>query len=415
MVFPPDGSGVPKVPFADALIAVARDHFTFLTASEEDQQVEGVETRMAKIEETMRKIPAQLPQQKGSTPAAPLAPAAKPKATVSRKKPTAPTAPAAGLDPTLMQQALQAGVSKEALGEVLSLVGGQPSAKIAPQAVQDAVELTSDEDGPEPALHPGASGSADPLGHAVLQLSKIVSYMHDKKKQKKDRWCSKGLFKWWLFQIPCCSFTFSSALADREPKLLYQEIERLMGEDWEQGSSLPGVSHLPTTARGWLEHRSKIGAFSGAIRPAWIMAGAWDDLRGGHIDRARARLALGVAACDQQAYDKGSWLLSGELSLENHPPYGAFASHPAVESYEAPHTKLIDGRWFELIVSKLKGIATFQEQKIKLAPQTGKRSEELSEEREKEKTRKPKPGKGGGKKGDKNGKAEETASPTPLP
>ena len=61
------------------------------------------------------------------------------------------------------------------------------------------------------------------------------------------------------------------------PKLIYQEIERLMAEDWEQGSSLPGVSHLPTTARGWLEHRSKIGAFAGAIRPSWIMAGAWDD------------------------------------------------------------------------------------------------------------------------------------------
>ena len=426
VVFPPDGSGVPKVPFADALIAVARDHFTFLTASEEDQQVEGVETRMAKIEETMRKILAQLPQQKGSTPAAPLAPAAKPKATVSRKKPTAPTAPAAGLDPTLMQQALQAGVSKEALGEVLSLVGGQPSAKIAPQAVQDAVELTSDEDGPEPALHPGASGSADPLGHAVLQLSKIVSYMHDKKKQKKDRsleaildraesGAPKDSSSGGSSRSHAAALHSLQRLLIENPKLLYQEIERLMGEDWEQGSSLPGVSHLPTTARGWLEHRSKIGAFSGAIRPAWIMAGAWDDLRGGHIDRARARLALGVAACDQQAYDKGSWLLSGELSLENHPPYGAFASHPAVESYEAPHTKLIDGRWFELIVSKLKGIATFQEQKIKLAPQTGKRSEELSEEREKEKTRKPKPGKGGGKKGDKNGKAEETASPTPLP
>lgn len=427
VVFPPDGNGVPKVPFADALIAVARDHFTFLTAGEEDQQPGDVETRMGKIEETLQRILAQLPAPKGPAPtAAPLAPAAKSKAGVPGKKPSASPAPAAGLDPTMMQQALQAGVSPEALGEVMSLVGSRPPGKIAPQAVQDAVELTSDEDGPEPVLPPGASGSADPLGHAVLQLSKIVTYMHAEKKQKKDRSLEAILDRAESGAPKDSSSSGSSrshAAALRSlqrllvdnPKLIYQEIERLMAEDWEQGSSLPGVSHLPTTARGWLEHRSKIGAFAGAIRPSWIMAGAWDDLRAGHIDRARARLALGVAAYDQQAYDKGSWLLSGELSLENHPPYGSFASHPVVESYEAPHTKLIDGRWFDLIVSKLKGIATFQEQKIKLAPQRGKRGEELTDEKEKEKPKKPKPGKGGGKKGDKSAKAEDTASPSPSP
>lgn len=406
VVFPPDGSGVPKVPFAEALVAVARDHFTFLT---------------------VQKILSQLPVQQGIVlPAAPAASAAKPKASAPKKNIPAPPVRAAGLDPTLMQQALQAGVSPEALGEVMSLVGNQPPAKIAPQAVKDAVELTSDEDGPEPALAPGESGLADPLGQAVLQLSKIVSYMHAEKKQKKDR-SLEAILDGAESGVPKDSSSSGSSrshaaalrslqrLLVDNPKLIYQEIERLMAEDWEQGSSLPGVSHLPTTARGWLEHRSKIGAFAGAIRPSWIMAGAWDDLRAGHTDRARARLALGVAAYDQQAYDKGSWLLSGELSLEGHPPYGAFAAHPNVESYEAPHTKLIDGRWFDLIVSKLKGIATFQEQKIKLAPQRGKRGEELSDEKEKEKPKKPKPGKGGGKKGDKSSKAEETASPSPSP
>ena len=403
VVFPPDGNGVPKVPFADALIAVARDHFTFLTAGEEDQQPEDVETRMGKIEETLQRILAQLPAPGGPAPTvAKVAPAAKSKAGVPEKRPSAAPAAAAGLDPVMMQQALQAGVSPEALGEVMSLVGSRPPGKIVPQAVQDAVELTSDEDGPEPALPQGASGSPDPLGHAVLQLSKIVTYMHAEKKQQKDRSLEAILDRAESGAPKDSSSSGSSRshaaalrslqrLLVNNPKLIYQEIERLMAEDWEQGSSLPGVSHLPTTARGWLEHRSKIGAFAGAIRPSWIMAGAWDDLRAGHIDRARARLALGVAAYDQQAYDK------------------------LVESYEAPHTKLIDGRWFDLIVSKLKGIASFQEQKIKLAPQRGKRSEELTDEKEKEKPKKPKPGKGGGKKGDKSAKAEETASPSPSP
>eukprot|EP00435_Cladocopium_sp_Y103_P038293 s672_g10.t1 len=399
VVFPPDGNGIPKVPFADALIAVARDHFTFLTAAEEEQQKGGVEERMSKIEQQLQRILEHLPPQKGPAPASSrMQPTAKPKASVSKKQAPAPVA--AGLDPTMMQQAVQAEVSPEALAEVLSLVGNKPAEKVPPHAVPDTAELTSDEDGAGAQPMPGASGSADPLERAVLQLSKI-GVPKDSSSSGSSRSHAAALR------------SLQRLLIDN-PKLIYQEVERLMGEDWEQGSSLPGVSHLPTTARGWLEH-SKIGAFAGAIRPSWIMAGAWDDLRAGQIDRARARLALGVAAYDQQAYDKGSWLLSGELSLENHPPYGAFAAHPSVESYEAPHTKLIDGRWFDLIVSKLKGIATFQEQKVKLAPQRGKKAEEFSEEREKEKPRKPKPGKGAGKKGDKTSKADDTASPSPSP
>lgn len=140
------------------------------------------------------------------------------------------------------------------------------------------------------------------------------------------------------------------------------------------------------------------------------MAGAWDDLVAGKADRARARLALGVAAYDQQSYDHGSWLLSGEISLENHPPYAAFGAHVVPASSEGVHTKLIDSRWFDLFVSRLKNLADFQEKKQKLAPR-GK-AEEKGEEKTPKKT--PKGGKGNGKKNEKGSRAEEPASSNPA-
>jgi hypothetical protein len=198
-------------------------------------------------------------------------------------------------------------------------------------------------------------------------------------------------------------------LLEKNPKLLFQEVERLMAEDWQTGSSMPGVSQMPTSARGWLEHRSKIGGYVGAIRPAWIMAGAWDDLRLGFPDRARARLALGVAAYDQQAYDKGSWLLAAEMSLEAPPPYGSFNAHQPPEPWENPHTRLIDGRWFDVLISKLKNLADYQEKKAKLTPSRTK-TEDNPAKPDKKPTPKQQPGKGGGNRG---GKGEDKTTPAP--
>ena len=183
-----------------------------------------------------------------------------------------------------------------------------------------------------------------------------------------------------------------------------------MAEDWQTGGAMPGVAMMPTTARGWLEHRSKIGNYVGAIRPAWIMAGAWDDLRQGNADRARARLALGVAAYDQQAYDRGSWLLAGEMSLEHPPPYGGFSARQPPDVWETPHTRLIDGRWFDLLISKLRSLADYQEKKAKLNPGKGKAEEGQPKAEPTKNPQAKQGGKGGGKKG---GKGEEQATPTP--
>ena len=70
------------------------------------------------------------------------------------------------------------------------------------------------------------------------------------------------------------------------------------------------------TARGWLEHRSRIQAFPSAIRPAWMIAGIWDSLRQNKPEEARARAGLSLAMLDQQGCDAGGWLIASELALE---------------------------------------------------------------------------------------------------
>ena len=103
-----------------------------------------------------------------------------------------------GLDPLVAQQALQAGVSKEALAEIAASL--QPRAAVPQKSLpapnmnrmnREAGEPSSDEDGEEweddVLAYGGASGSQDQLSKAVLQMSKILGEMHKEKKSGKDR------------------------------------------------------------------------------------------------------------------------------------------------------------------------------------------------------------------------------------
>ena len=416
--FPTDAAGGPFVPYAPALIAVAQDHFAFLTANE-GENVTAMQQRMDKLEDGLARILVELGKMK--QPAAPTAPAATPKpaATKSQRPPAPANAP--GLSAALVQQALHAGVSQQALAEIGALVGSEQQNKMNAACVPDQKELTSDDE-EEPQDAGDACGSADPVGKAVVQLSKIVAEMHKDKREKKDKGLEsildnaesgsqKDTAPGSSGRTHAAALRSLQKLLEKNPKLLYQEIEKLMAEDWQTGGAMPGVLHMPTSARGWLEHRSKIGGYVGAIRPAWIMAGAWDDLRLGFPERARARLALGVAAYDQQAYDKGSWLLAGEMSLENPPPYGSFNAHQAPEPWEAPHTRLIDGRWFDLLISKLRNLADYQEKKAKLTPSKHKADEGQPKTEQPKKAQPKQAGKGTGKKGAKGEESTNPAAP----
>jgi hypothetical protein len=151
-----------------------------------------------------------------------------------------------------------------------------------------------------------------------------------------------------------------------DPALIYQAIEKNLQADWELSGSTPGMNVSQISVRGWIEHRSRIQNYPSSVRPAWILGGVWDCLRNGRAEEARARAALGVAMLDQQSCDRGAWLLAAEASLEAPPPYSSFNSHTAPEASELQHSRLLDPRWVELFLAKLKDLADYQEKRSKL-------------------------------------------------
>ena len=146
------------------------------------------------------------------------------------------------------------------------------------------------------------------------------------------------------------------------------------------------------------------------MRPAWLIAGVWDCLRHGKVGEARARAALAVAVMDQHGCDRGSWLLASEVTLEIPPPFSAFSQHTPPEPWELQHSQLLDPRWVELFLAKLKDLAEYQEKKSKLGGK-GKRAEESGGKDTKSEAA---PGKGRGKNG-KKGKKERAESTSTAP
>ena len=324
--FPVDGSGVERAPYAASLVAVSKDHFTFMTAESEklepppgldtlmDQRIAALESGLAAIQEGLKE----------------LKPKAAPFIARPKPKPHSGARATAGMDPGLARQGAAAGVTSGALDEMATILAGRGPAPVPGVAPPVEVPSSEDEDVFEdPALVGGGSGSGDPMATAVLQLSKIMTQLQkDKKKQKGKtldailEHAESGSAR----EAPTGSSRSKAAallslqrLLVSNPKLIYSSIESRLQEDWELATPQPGVQSPLISARGWIEHRSRIQSFPSSIRFAWLMGGVWDCLRQNKVDEARARSALAVALLDQQSCDGGSWMLSGELSLE--PPH----------------------------------------------------------------------------------------------
>eukprot|EP00438_Fugacium_kawagutii_P016871 Skav223761 [mRNA] locus=scaffold521:339:1994:+ [translate_table: standard] len=415
--FPVDERGLLKLPYARALISVARDHFEFQTADSGGLggAVSPLQTaaRLAALEEELQRLRAAAPRP-GSDPRlgqAPPAPASRPKAP--------PAEVPAGLDPALARQALQSGLSPDALGELATLVRGGEVGRARNQAAVRAARPvlvdSEEEDSAEELL--AASGSHSPVELAVIQLSKIVSSMSKEKKVQRDKTIDGILDRAESgsgSRDPLHSSKSKAAalrtlrrLLTSNPELIYQCIEANMEQDWSNQAAMPGASASTITARGWLEHRSKLQNYQGPVRGAWLVAGIWDALRRQNVSEARARCALAVAAWDQNAIDRGGWLVSSELCLEEPPPFSSFAAHRPIEPWETPCTKLVDERWLEIILAKLKDLSDYQDRRQKLM--TGnRRSEDATNDKEtKETTKDPKPKKPKGKGKQKGEEAEK--------
>ena len=361
------------IPFGPALVAVCQDHFVFQSAESQGavgtEPIVLMEQRLKAMEEMIVGLTRQLaPGQSyvGPTP---------------KKKAARAAERGKGLDDAALQQALQSGVAPHLLQEMSKIVGppGLPS-RAAPAGFQHAVGSSEEEEEKEPGEEEQgdavATGSADPVQQAVVQLTKLVTHLGADQVRKKDKGLEALLDRAESGSVGESSTTSSRSKAaalrmlqktlKTDPKLIYQILEQKLEEDWQDASHLPGSSRGAVTARAWFEHRSKVQAYPAAIRSGWALAGIWDCLMSNRVSEARARAGLALAQLDQQSYDRGNFLLASEIALEAPPPYSSFQTHQLPDPWDLPHSRLLEPRWVELFMHRLKEVSDYQEKKLKL-------------------------------------------------
>ena len=380
-----------QLPFGEALVQVAQEHFAFFSAEEGAQEEPvgepgsvGLSERVQHLEIMIQNLNATMASLVPTTPKVTFAEASPPAA--AQKLPSPKTKPKGkvgkaveteeskfpDLDPGVVNAALQAGVEPAALEEMQSLMTKNPKAVKALRQSRNAPLTTNDlsesEDGEEEG-HGLQDGSGDPVASALTKLTKIVGQLsHDKKKRSGTSRLENAL-DGAMMGAPGGESSSSlggkkSAVARRilrstlqeAPEEIYGLIERLMAEDVVSQTLQPGLALPPFTARGWVEHRSKIGPYKAVAHASWGVAGILDQLRKGNTSGARARCCLMLLQLDQSCVDKGSWSLASDLSLELPPPFTSLSQHqaPAVHEGDLPYSKLLDARWAELTLAHLK-------------------------------------------------------------
>ena len=102
-----------------------------------------------------------------------------------------------------------------------------------------------------------------------------------------------------------------AALVDNLQVIL-KTILSLMQED----STLPNLP-TPTSARCWVEHRSKIGRYSTIAKAVLGIAGCLDSIRVGKVAETEARLATGDTAIATGSDRGRSWLMDARVRIES--------------------------------------------------------------------------------------------------
>ena len=412
--------GEPGLPFAQGLVDVAAERFTFQSALSH-QEVAGErpeERRLKLLEEQMMQLQSsiQLLTQKLDVkkPVA-AAPKVAPKVAGSEK--------VAGLDPQVVNAARQAGVPEAHLLEMAQIVAKSPGKmedvpRQRPRGSGALSESEAEEEEIDAALEGGAGLGADGgVAKAIVKLTKVCSHLAaSRKSNTKDpieqildggaTASSDGSGLGSSRKNAAALRALKKCLIDR-PAYIYETIEAHLEADFAARSGAPGLPLGGGTIRGWLESRSRIQNYVGHIRWSWAVGGIWQALVEGKHQEARARAALLVAASDQAAVDNGSWLVSQVAMLEPPAPFHAFVNHQPPSHQELQHSALLDSRWMELFISHIREMDNYQESKRKLGkpynPNKEKETPDKPDPRPKPKAKVK--SKGGGKAS----AAEETA------
>ena len=379
-------------PSVEGLAAAYQQHFAFVSAASSVEpsrvaapgQTNPLEDRLKILEQSVQAIAVSLQQLTGTSggtaavlppkttsgcPPPGLAPQAAPQVVPVSSPPGLFTKARPGVvsgDSDIASSARLAGVPEHQIQEMLKLatkgktrMGDLPQDKQPGQRGRNVLSETEDED----ELIPDASGlgPGDPLAAAVTKLTEIAGHLTLEKKKSKTLEAlldGAGLGGTSESGVSSGSRKYSAALRalrnalTKQPEQVSRVLEKNMREDFYKVSQMPGSTAVPVSARAWLELRSRVQGFQTPIRFLWAAAGVLDALIDNRVAEARARCGLILAMGDQMAIDKGSWIIAGEIGLEEPPPMGAFYSHTLPTEAEPPHTRLIDPRWLELIMAQ---------------------------------------------------------------
>ena len=389
-------------PTAESLAALFDQHFAFTSAtsgaepkkknprsanpstSELDQRLQSLEQSVASIATSLKDL--------AGTPTRPAA-LRKPTGAANPDPPCKPP----GLERVafaetekefdLVKAAREAGVPEEQVRQMAAIAAkGKPKlldfplARAKPKARADPLSESEEEGIPEveeQELAEEAPSSNHPtqLSKAISKLTEIASHLTSQRRQNRtleallDGGAASGT------EGGSSGVTirkYSAALRalrktlHTNPQELYKVMERNMEEDFQMRTQLPGSTPTMVSARAWLELRSRVQNYQTPVRLLWGIAGVADCLRANQVDQARARCMLLLAMGDQLSIDRGTWVLAAEMSLEEPPPLSAFANHPLPGELEAPHTRLVDGRWVDLFLAKLNDYENLADKKRKL-------------------------------------------------
>ena len=295
------------LPLPASLRELAVEHFAFFSASEgppAPQPKSGsvdLGSRVSKVEDLLTKMHGDVMKLMGSqnVQAAPSLKRPTSKQRSSRKVEVVlpeeenPGINYPDLDQSVVAAALQAGIDPKTLEEMQKLALKQTSA--APLADP----LSESEDGDEKEDDSGfPKGGGDPVHVALSKLTKIVSHLATTKSRKGSKLEQALDGASTTAESSTSTGTKRSAAVRRalrlalteSPAEIYELLERLMQEDVVSHSLEPGLEAASTfTARGWVEHRSHIGAYKAVAHCSWGVAGVLDSLRRGKVAEARAR------------------------------------------------------------------------------------------------------------------------------
>ena len=432
--FAPAGPFV--VPVAETLVEVAEQHFAFLTATSaapEPPAASGLDQRLAVLERSVGQIAdnslKQLAVEKRRAPALrtgpsqPAAPAAAPR--VSFQCPPGFEAHYGGIDPEVVNAAKAAGIPQAHIEQMISLAQkGKSKMQDLPlprgAAVARPHDPLSESEGDdvevaELAEQGDQSAANAVLTSAVAKLTQIAGHLAQQKKADKSLDALLDGVGSGSSETSAVTGSRRYAAALRalrralqtQPQEIYKIIEGNMEQDFNMQSQVPGSAGVQVTARAWLEMRSRVQNFQTPVRMLWGIAGALNCLRAQKPAEARARLALLLCQGDQLSIDRGSWILAGEMALEEPPPLAQFAAHSLPQENEAPYTRLVDGRWVDLFLQKLNDYDSLAEKKRKL---TSKRSQPSNPPAEPKPAAKGEPKKKGKGKGKQQGSGDGGAA-----